>query len=984
MSTTLRILFCALALLLGLHVRGADLIPASSLITWTPGTHTGVPGGIPTDRSTTIDVTASPYNADNTGATNAGTAIQAAIDAASSGNIVLLPAGRYRVNETLTIGLTKDNITLRGAGIGVTIIDSRANTAVSVGGGDGFAIPPGADAADMMVTAGLSKGSDEVTLADVSTLSEGQVIRFTVEDDLSIPIMHTEGYQGLVGQTVKITAISGNDITFTPALYSDFGAGALDVGVRALAAQVEGVGIEDMTIDVDNYAGDRAFAGIAIAQGLGCWIKGVRIDNVGSYPISLSSSLFVEARRNYLDTRKGDLITSNGGGFLVNAVGASLIEDNEVVNHFPGIEVNYGSSGNFVSRNYFVGPSSIINTNHNPWNQFNLYEGNSGEGGLLADGYFGGVGPDVIHNNKLEYLSLKRMTYFYAVVANFINRAPSGFTTKTGNPNLGNDSNNGNTANFPGTPWPDWGMTGTIATNPRGTGTGYLVNNGAGYSAGATTIAADTGTGTILVDDVVTFSGSPVRYLVTAALSGGTFEIGNNSYGHVGLETSVSDNATITVSSDNMTATLASGYSLPAYSGSGDYQVVRLHWAGYASSEGYRVTTYDSGTRTVGLISGGAFYPNRNDPPAISTAVNVWAGKAAWQERDMKVDATLTRKGNRWSDNTFDTLDGGTVSDSLAYSSKPAWLTAAETEFSATFNLKAFDPVTPLPASDSNIPAGYRYNFLSAPVEDAAFINSAGDRLTISFSKPVVIGTGGSGGLTFGNDVTFTFIEMVGSTAVYSTSRVITDEETTLNLDYTQPGNGIEDPLGNDLASFTGLSVSNASNQSAGAIWVQPVALADTNSSTNLSNVASVSMPIVVDVSGYVAKLRIGIADVGYAPVAGKVALKDAANEVVVTASGTYELQDDYQVFSVTSTYITAGTYYIDTVSNGNAEPPLAILTSQPADSAFYSFVSPSYAAWPPSTITPDGGSTVKYAFGLRIIPDPVTYTPGKLRMLRR
>jgi hypothetical protein len=982
MSTTLRILFCAMALLLGLHVRGADLIPASSLITWTPGTHTGVLGGIPTTR--TQYKNAVTEGVDNTGATDVTAALNALLAACPADQYVYLPAGTYRCDSSLVIGLTDDNITLRGAGIGVTIIDSRANTAISVGGGEGFAIPAGATAANMLVSSGLSKGSTTVTIGNATTLSVGQVVRFTVEDDLSVPIMNTSGYQGLVGQTVKITAKSGNDITFTPALYSAYGAGSLDVGVRALAAQVEGVGIEDMTIDVDNYAGDRAYAGIVISQGLGCWIKGVRIDNVGNYPISLANGLFVEARRNYLDTRKGTLLSSSGGGFLVNTMGASLIEDNEVVNHFPGIEVNFGSSGNFVSRNYFVGSSTIINTNHSPWNQFNLYEGNSGEGGLLADGYFGGVGPDVVYNNKLAYISLKRMSYDYAIALNFIDRVPSDYTGKSGNPAIGNDSNNGGTASFPGTPWPHCGMNGTLATNPKGTGAGYLVNNGAGYSAGATTIAADTGTGTILVDDVVTFSGSPVRYLVTAALSGGSFQIGNNSYGAFGLQSSVADNTAITVSSDNLTVTLASGYSLTAYSGSGDYQVVRLHWSSYASSEGYRVTTYDSGTRTVGLINGGAFFPNRNDPPAVSTSVNVWTGPAGWQERDLKVGASATVKGNRWSDNTFDTLDGGTVSDSLAYSSKPAWLTAAETELSATFNLKAFDPVTPLPASDSNIPAGYRYNFLSAPVEDAAFINAAGDRLTISFSKPVVIGAGGSGGLTFGNDVTFTFIEMVGSTAVYSISRVITDEETGLVLTYTQPGNGIEDPLGNDLASFTGLSVSNASNQAAGAIWIQPVTLAEATGSTNLSNVASVSMPIVVDVSGYVAKIRIGIANSGYASVPGKVVLKNASNNVIVSASGTFDVQNDYQVFSVTATYITAGTYYIDTVSNGNAEPPLALISGQPANSAYYSFVTPNYAAWPPSTIAPDGGSTVKYAFGLRIIPDSAVYTPGKLIMLRR
>lgn len=58
-----------------------------------------------------------------------------------------------------------------------------------------------------------------------------------------------------------------------------------------------------------------------------------------------------------------------------------------------------------------------------------------------------------------------------------------------------------------------------------GTGSGYLVNNASGYAVGATSIAADTGTGTILAGDVLTNSQSgrdANKYVVGTALSGGT------------------------------------------------------------------------------------------------------------------------------------------------------------------------------------------------------------------------------------------------------------------------------------------------------------------------------------------------------------------------------------------------------------------------------------------------------------------------------
>lgn len=54
---------------------------------------------------------------------------------------------------------------------------------------------------------------------------------------------------------------------------------------------------------------------------------------------------------------------------------------------------------------------------------------------------------------------------------------------------------------------------------------GYLVNNGGGYSAGATTIAVDTGVGSIPVGIRVTFGSDTNVYTVATALSGGSFTI---------------------------------------------------------------------------------------------------------------------------------------------------------------------------------------------------------------------------------------------------------------------------------------------------------------------------------------------------------------------------------------------------------------------------------------------------------------------------
>jgi hypothetical protein len=82
---------------------------------------------------------------------------------------------------------------------------------------------------------------------------------------------------------------------------------------------------------------------------------------------------------------------------------------------------------------------------------------------------------------------------------------------------------------------------GGIGLHTKGTGASYLLNLGS-PAIGTTTIPADTGSGTILAGDVVTFAGTTDKYVVNTALSGGSFTIG--APGLVAAET---DNDAITV-----------------------------------------------------------------------------------------------------------------------------------------------------------------------------------------------------------------------------------------------------------------------------------------------------------------------------------------------------------------------------------------------------------------------------------------------------
>lgn len=80
-----------------------------------------------------------------------------------------------------------------------------------------------------------------------------------------------------------------------------------------------------------------------------------------------------------------------------------------------------------------------------------------------------------------------------------------------------------------------------IDDHTKGTGASFLLND-AGSAIGDVVIAVDTGTGTILAGDIISFAGDSNKYVVTVALSGGNLTIAEP-----GLRVALADNAAVTV-----------------------------------------------------------------------------------------------------------------------------------------------------------------------------------------------------------------------------------------------------------------------------------------------------------------------------------------------------------------------------------------------------------------------------------------------------
>lgn len=81
-----------------------------------------------------------------------------------------------------------------------------------------------------------------------------------------------------------------------------------------------------------------------------------------------------------------------------------------------------------------------------------------------------------------------------------------------------------------------------ITAVTKGTGTSYQTNLVAGYNIGDTSIALDTGSGTILAGDVVTFTGDSNKYVVGTALTASSIVLNSP-----GLQAALADNVALTV-----------------------------------------------------------------------------------------------------------------------------------------------------------------------------------------------------------------------------------------------------------------------------------------------------------------------------------------------------------------------------------------------------------------------------------------------------
>lgn len=348
----------------------------------------------------------------NPGAT--ATQINSAIQACPNGQVVKLNAGTYNISSSI---IPKSNVTLRGTGMGSTII--AGSTGFS---GDGL-IGSG-NIGNWYLNDQTSynlvspqKGDTIIITASNHNWSVGDYIQIDQLEDLtgSTIISATSSQQPNssgscrnpsvscrpVGQTVRIASIpASNQAVINTPLYWTYNKTPQATKISSFRT---GMGFEDFTLDnTTSNNGKIIHFGGAIES----WILRVEMIGVQTY------GLFMYG--NYKNTIRSSKFhegyAGSGGGYTImlwNRASENLFEDNIIYNIGETVLMDGSVSGNVIAYNYSTAPVYGGNSagtsfgSHAAHPMFNLFEGNQTEGRFRFDYTWGTNSHQTMFRNRL-------------------------------------------------------------------------------------------------------------------------------------------------------------------------------------------------------------------------------------------------------------------------------------------------------------------------------------------------------------------------------------------------------------------------------------------------------------------------------------------------------------------------------------------------------------------------------------------------------
>jgi MYXO-CTERM domain-containing protein len=324
--------------------------------------------------------------------------INAALASCSTGQAVLLNPGTYNTGGA-TI-MIPSNVTLRGSGPARTVIAETGTVMKSppvINFGTQSAFPYGSEpypAKSTTITGGTTHGSKSITVASASAsgIKVGTLLALSQND---LPYMtnlgsgatctYCSGVGGLSGQTVQVTAVSGNTLTLSDPLYIDYTSSpvAFPWEASCTAAGLEDLKISASGSQVVNTNGS-GYINIVMTGVIGSWVKNVESDFAQGSHVHIDFSLHNTVRDSFFhdgfDHGPGVTDDELRLGYKTSA---NLIENNIFWRQHTSIIVEFGASGNVLAYNYSTANNHQGSTwnledisFHGPHPMMNLFEGN--------------------------------------------------------------------------------------------------------------------------------------------------------------------------------------------------------------------------------------------------------------------------------------------------------------------------------------------------------------------------------------------------------------------------------------------------------------------------------------------------------------------------------------------------------------------------------------------------------------------------------
>ena len=348
---------CMLAFVMTMVAAGSSqgFISPDRMVNWSnPGP--GVTGGIPSRTTIFANVKNSPYGAVGNGVADDTSAIQRAINACPQDQVVYIPAGTYRITQSLRLDR---RIVVRGDGPANTKIKLDSSTSQSV-----FAVGTYSENNRIDdLTGGYTKGSTSIIASDPFWFQAGDYIIIS-QLDTGNPLIGSTGCgwfkrsQRSIGQTLKITGKSGNTLTVDPPLHWTYEAKYSPQIERVavnLTNSLEYAGIEDLYMERSQNSGQQHYM-IQVWNAANCWFKNIESYRVSGRHIALFRSFRCTIRDSYF--HHAWAYTSGGlayGISIANYSSDNLIENNIVYYlNFP-IALENSGGGNVIAYNYTEG-----------------------------------------------------------------------------------------------------------------------------------------------------------------------------------------------------------------------------------------------------------------------------------------------------------------------------------------------------------------------------------------------------------------------------------------------------------------------------------------------------------------------------------------------------------------------------------------------------------------------------------------------------